>query len=208
MTSPTAEQFLSQGSKSASFKGKPIGYSYAGTITEPPKVTQQTDIDSGEPLTWPSGEPKWQLIVKIQTDLRDDNDDDGVRTAYIKGKSLTDATKAATKAAGVKALAVGGVLSITYVGDGEATNKKYDPPKLYTVGYVPPADRAVESFLAGGGVPGGNVAAAAAVANSIPMAPKGFDPSLWASMDAEARGRILAAMSAPAAAADGDAPPY
>jgi hypothetical protein len=218
---PSADQFLQGGSKSASFKDKPVGYSYGGTIVGEPRVTQQTDPDSGELEYWPSGDPKWQLVVVIATDLRDDQDDDGHRSIYVKGKSLTDGVKAATRAAGVKSLRPGGFLSVTYTGDGPQPAKKHhNPPKLYAVSYIPPDPGADQRqfFDDGSPIPAGppgmasvhQANAAAAVAASAPMAPAGVDPAIWAAMTDAQRTDFAARLQAArnAAAAPADTPPY
>lgn len=139
---------LGSGAKSASFKGTaPITYS--GAIVAEPKVSQQTDFDTNEPLSWPNGDPKLQLIVQIQTDERDpaDASDDGVRALYIKANSQK-AVAAAVRAAGASGLEVGGTLSLTYTGDDMAAQKgRLAPPKLYSATYQPPAVAASAAFL-------------------------------------------------------------
>lgn len=231
MTQPTADGFLNgSGSKSASFKNRPIGYSYAGIIIDPPKVTQQTDLDDGSLLTWPNGEPKWQLVVKVQTNLREDEDDDGIRGIYVKGKSLTDATREAARPHGGKLLQ-GGHLTVTFVGEGEATRRGFSPPKHYSVTYIPPepaGDSA--SFLAGpvASSPAPAAAVAAVVSPGIDMAalmaaaqvpaiPAVYAGQVttqqWAALPPEQRANLIAAAAnttpAPAAASTfTDEPPF
>lgn len=218
---PSADQFLAGGTKSASFKDKPIGFGYTGVIVEDPKVSQQTDPDSGELEYWPSGEPKWQLVVKIRTGLREAPDDDGVRAIYVKGKSLTDGVKKAVQEVGGGSLKRGGTLTVTYAGDGPQPAKSHhNKPKLYTVTYVPPVvDPAQAQFFGDGSpVPAGppgmatthQANAAAAVAASMPAPPIGVDPAVWASMTPAQQANLAAALQrppAPAAVVD-DAPPY
>lgn len=221
---PSADQFLAGGTKSASFKSKPIGFSYTGSIVDDPKVTQQTDPDSGELEFWPSGDPKWQLVVKIQTDIREDVNDDGVRGLYVKGKSLTDGVKKAVQDVGATSLKKGGILTVTYTGDGPQPAKAHhNPPKLYSVTYIPPADRSQEKFFGDGSpvpaAPPGmatahQVNAAAAVAASVPFIPAGVDPAVWGAMTPAARAdlvaRIAAAQGTPAPGVGSfqDTPPY
>lgn len=146
-TQQTPESFLmGGGAKAARFEHP--GDTTAGTITEAPEVRQQTDIQSGDPVFWPSGDPKMQLIVTLQTTDADDGDDDGKRRIYVKGKSLTEAVREAVKTTGARGLEVGGTLSITYTGDGVASTKGFNPPKLYTAIYVRPDTTAQSgSFL-------------------------------------------------------------
>lgn len=139
----TAEQFLlGAGGKSASFPT--VGTTVTGTIVDPaPKVAQQTDM-SGNPMTWDNGDPRLQLVVTLQTQERGDVDDDGIRKLYVKGskdpksKSLHAAVAAAVQTANAKGLEVGGTLSVTYVGDGVASTRGFNPPKLYEARYTAP----------------------------------------------------------------------
>lgn len=107
---------------------------------------QQTDMDTGEPAFWPGGQPKMMYVVTLATDARDDAYDDGNRSIYLRGsrnpesKSILSAVLAAVRAAtGGTALQVGGTLSVTYTGDGEATRRGFNPPKQYSATYQPPS---------------------------------------------------------------------
>ena len=42
-----------------------------GVIAIEPEQRQQTDYKTGEGLTWKDGSPRMQLVVTVQTDLRD-----------------------------------------------------------------------------------------------------------------------------------------
>jgi hypothetical protein len=139
----TADQFLlGGGGKSAKFDT--IGASITGTIANPPEVKQQTSMETGQPLTWDNGDPRMQLVVTLQTTLREDEDDDGLRKLYVKGskdpasQSLHAAVAGAVHAAGAKGLDVGGTLTVTYVADGVAKTRGYNPPKKYTATYKAP----------------------------------------------------------------------
>jgi hypothetical protein len=142
-----SSQFLF-GSATSSAKFPTPGTTVSGTVTDRPTQSQQTDPKDGSLQTWDNGQPKLQLIVKLQTGNPDlnDPDDDGVRALYVKGKNLTAAVRDAVKAAGAKSLEVGGKLSVTYTGDGEKTNKAFNPPKEYSATYAAP--NASEDFLA------------------------------------------------------------
>lgn len=143
-----ANSFL-MGGGTASAKFEHIGSSITGRIARAPEVRQQTDLTTGEPSTWPSGEPKMQLVIALQTDQRDPEtpDDDGIRAVYVKGKSLTEAVRSAVKKAGAKGIEVGGTLTVTYVSDGEVTKRGFNPPKLYSATYAPPSAQAANEFL-------------------------------------------------------------
>lgn len=157
MTQTQADAFLTGGG-SASAKFPTIGSSVTGTIAKPPTVSQQTDIKTGKPLVWDNGDPREQLVVTLQTALRDNGeDDDGLRSIYVKGskkagsQSLHDAVRGAVQAAGAKGLEVGGTLTVTYIGDGIASGPGMDPPKQYSASYASPSGA---GFLGTEQVPG------------------------------------------------------
>lgn len=127
------------GVRSATFDN--VGDRVSGEITAV-ETTQQTDPQTGAPKTWDDGSPRWQIVVTIQTGERIDDEDDGRRKLYIKGSmkyaSTQKAVVDAVKAAGAKTLEVGGTLALAYTGDGERTNRAFNPPKLYQAAYKPP----------------------------------------------------------------------
>lgn len=143
-------QFLmGGGGRSAKFETP--GTTVTGTITAEPEVRQQTEYKTGKLQFWDNGDPMMQLVVKLQTAERDpeDKDDDGIRAIYIKGgfkkPTMQKAIADAVRAAGVKGLAVGGTLTVTYTGDGPSEGSGY-PPKYYSASYAPPS----ANFLATG----------------------------------------------------------
>ena len=128
-----ADAFFGGSAKSAKFET--IGETVGGPITHIGSEQQQTEFGSGKPLFWDNGEPRTQLPITVQTNLRDASDatDDGQRTFYVKGE-MKKAIGAALRAAGAK-MAIGGTITITYTGD-EPT--KGFPKKLYSATYTPP----------------------------------------------------------------------
>jgi|SRR6188768_3828336 len=141
-----ANDFLfSGGSKAAKFEN--MGDSVTGTITDV-KVTQQTSLEDNTPLTWADGSPRMQLVVTIQTDLRDDGEDDGTRKLYAKGgkyevasgsgTSLKEAIADAVKRSGAKNIEEGGALTVAFTGEGKKTNRAYSAPKLWKAKYEAP----------------------------------------------------------------------
>jgi hypothetical protein len=151
-TSPN-DFLLGGGGKSAAFDT--IGDSISGTITAEPEVRQQTDIQSGKPATWDNGDPKYQLVITLQTTLRADDEDDGIRGVYIKGskragtRSLHDAVATAVRNSGADGLAKGGVLTIRFVGEEPSQTRGFNPRKLYEANYVPPASGAASGDYLG-----------------------------------------------------------
>lgn len=147
MTVTDANSFLlSTSTRAAKFDS--IGVTVGGPILRDPELRQQNDFDSGKPKTWDDGSPAMQLVVSVQTDLRDpaDPEDDGERTFYIRA-NLQRAVANAVRAAGAKGLEVGGVLTVTYSGDGEAKKRGFSAPKLYTATYTPPTAAQQAAFL-------------------------------------------------------------
>lgn len=134
---------LGGGGKAASFDK--IGDRYEGRISLI-EQRQQRSFDGGTPLTWDDGSPRMQLYVEIETDLRESDDDDGVRALYLKGgrnfepaegKGLSgeEAFKDAAKKAGLKTIETDGSVKLTIVHSGLAkpTTRGYQPAKLYAI---------------------------------------------------------------------------
>jgi hypothetical protein len=161
-TTPSAEDFLLGGSV-PSAKFPTPGTTVSGRITERPTVEQQRDYTTGELKWWEDGKPQQQLVVTVATDLRDPEvqDDDGTRRFYVKGQ-MKNAVAQAVRAAGARGLEVGGVLTVTYSGDGERKNPRFNAPKNFTAQYVPaaaaelntPEPPAGATAGAGAGIPG------------------------------------------------------
>lgn len=160
---------LGGGGKSASFET--IGDTITGTIVSA-EVKDQTDIATGKVATWDNGDPKKQLVVRLQTTQRDpqDSEDDGIRAVYVKGskkagsRSLHDAVAGAVRAAGAKSLEVGGTLTVTHDGTEPSATRGFSDRKLYRATYAAPS---TADFLGTGGTP----SAAPVAAPAPPSAP-------------------------------------
>lgn len=133
------------GGKAAKFDE--VGDEVKGTITDV-QVTQQTDMETGAPLTWSDGSPRKQLVVTLQTDERSGDDDDGVRRIYAKGgtyevasgagTSMKQAIADAAKKVGASSIDQGGILRVAHTGIGKKTNRGFSAPKLYRATYEAP----------------------------------------------------------------------
>lgn len=220
MTDDANNYLMGDAAPSISWRDAPIGHAITGTITRPPRKMQQRDIDSGKPLVWDDGTPRWQLVVNLATSLRDPalDADDGERALYVKGKSMTQALREAVRRAGAPGLEVGGTLTVTYIGDGEARNKAFSPPKLYSATYARPALTGDSGAYLSAGAAGNThaeaqashlaterlaqpVAAArpapaGAAGTAVPPCPAGIDPAVWAGMDPATRSAVLATVAA------------
>jgi hypothetical protein len=126
--------FLSGGVPGAGFDA--IGDKWVGIVVDFEKV-QQTDYDTGVPVTWDDGTPKMMLHVDIQTDVRDEEivGDDGVRRLYVRGNMLTK-FKSALRAAKMR-MDRGVEVTVAYIADGDPPKKGMNPPKLYDVVVAP-----------------------------------------------------------------------
>lgn len=133
------------GGKAAKFEN--IGDQVEGTVTDC-TISQQTDMETNQPLSWPDGSPRMQLVVTLQTNERIDENDDGIRRVYAKGgryevasgtgTSLKDAIADAVRKSGARSLDEGGTLKIGYSGEGKKTNRGFSAPKLYRAVYTAP----------------------------------------------------------------------
>ncbi len=108
-----------------------IGAVIAGRIITKPEMLQQRDFRTKEPLTWPDGEPRWEVAIQLR--LSDERE----VTLYAKGNSL-NAVRDAIADAGAETLEIGGYLKICYVGDDEDATTSIKP-KCYDASYKPPA---------------------------------------------------------------------
>lgn len=148
-TPPTpdeADQFLTGGGVPSAFgKDDPVGTQVTGTITEKPTVKQQTDLETGKPMTWDNGDPRMQLVVTLQVDgIPVTDEDDGRRRIYVKGsktpgsRSMHDAVASAVRAANVKGLEAGGRLTVQYAGNEPSKTRGFNDRKLWAAAYAPP----------------------------------------------------------------------
>jgi hypothetical protein len=93
---------------------------------------QVTDFATGEPLSWPNGEPKFQLVF-TGTDP-----DTGDETRIFAKGFMYNAVKDAFRAAGATP-EVGGVLAVQWIGEEPSKVKGYNPSKKWKAQYQPPS---------------------------------------------------------------------
>lgn len=135
------------GGGGSSWKPEEIGDTIEGTIDSIKRV-QQTDFQTGEPLTWSNGDPRMQTVVELVTDLRDGDDDDGKRSVWLKGGNNFEAAHGsgfsgeralleAAKAAGVKSIEEGSKLTVKMTGLAKPTTRGFQPAKLYKMKLEP-----------------------------------------------------------------------
>lgn len=117
---------------SISFKDAPHGTTYVGRVAELPTLVQSRDFETGNPATWPDGNPKMVVVTTL------DIDGQHYSLWAPKPSALFAAIKDAQNAAGSQ-IAVGGILEVTYTHDEpNKTNPRLNPAKQYKVTYTPP----------------------------------------------------------------------
>jgi diaminopimelate epimerase len=137
------------GSNAKAFPFDNVGDTVSGVIIEM-KKTQQTDMDTGKPTFWDNGDPKMMLRITLQTDLQTDDDDEGVRSVYLRGGNYTAASGKGTsslvavkdavrRSGSAEGIQPGGKLTLQYSGNAAKTNKAYNPAKLYVANYEAPS---------------------------------------------------------------------
>lgn len=135
------------GQEGNAFPFEQIGDSVTGKVMNLEEI-QQTDMDTNEPSFWPNGQPKMMFRMTLQTELREADGDDGIRTVYLRGrrKPNDDGTKsslcacldAVRKATGGTQIQAGARYTHTFTSEGTPTKRGYNPPKWYEGAYVPP----------------------------------------------------------------------
>jgi len=208
MTTPldTANNLLmSGGIKSIKWKDEPVGYTVVGTIVDQPKVEQMTKYESTELDFWPSGDPKMQIIVTLQTDMRDPSNanDDGKRQLHISPRMMKPVREAVQRV-NAPGLAIGGRLAVRRTGGTGATGSPFEFAAEYATPAVDPG-----SLMGNGNGAAASQAAAngngatSATAQSLglttpatpPAAPPGVDPAVWAGLPDAQKQAVLAAMA-------------
>ena len=114
------------------------------------EVTQVTDFQSKQPAFWPSGQPKQQIHIVLQTSLPpEDEDDDGRRSLWIKGWGVqVKALRDACHKAGVKSPSKGDIMTAKFAGLGQRGNAP-QAPKLYEYTIQPAQQAEVDTVLSG-----------------------------------------------------------
>jgi hypothetical protein len=123
----------------ASTRSKWFGFGEIGDVFKGTFIAaterQATDYVTGAPKTWDDGQPMIEFVLEFQTDLRDDDTDDGKRTIYVgKSARLFKSMGEALRAAGLK-WSDQPTLTVKRVEDGEPVTlkngKKGNPPKQF-----------------------------------------------------------------------------
>ena len=138
--------FNLSGNNGNAFPFETIGDTVTGSILSM-EEQQQTDLQTGLPKRFDNGQPMMMYKVRLQTQLRDPQNpvDDGVRSIYLRGSmkpesqsSLSAVITAVQQATGSTNLQTGGLLALSYVGNGQARQRGFNAPKLYAAKYQAP----------------------------------------------------------------------
>lgn len=138
---------LMRGGGAPSAKFPHVGATVKGTVTAF-ESGQQRDFETGDPMYWPNGDPKMQIIVTLQTGETDPDveNDTGERrifaVTWAKPGTLFDAIRNAVRASGASRLEIGGTMAVQFVDEEPASRKGLNPRKIYRAQYQPPAGKA------------------------------------------------------------------
>jgi hypothetical protein len=115
-----------------SFADAEPGHSYTGTVVGAPELVQQRDYTTGDPATWPDGNPKMAVVITL--DVAGE-----MRSLWCpKPSAMFQAVGDAQRRAGAR-IADGGTLTVTFTGTVPSKKgARYNPQKLYSATYRSP----------------------------------------------------------------------
>lgn len=208
------------------------GVWFSGIVLEEPTSGQVMDYSTKKPKFYDNGDPVMQIIVKIQTTMREDADDDGVRALFIKS-GMKRPVRDAILAAKSKGLGIGDQIAVRWIGTED------NDARIWEAAYKPAPAKANADLM--GADPFGQPAATPAPAAPAPQAqpfaqqpapvatppanqqpaqmtpaqyagepaPPNVDPVMWASMDATQRAGLKQLLGLTGGApAQRDTPPF
>ena len=126
------DDVMQGGAPSAFSKDDPIGTSVEGEIVEI-RAEQQTDFTTGEPLYYPNGKAKPQVVIHLQTTMTDPNriGDSGILGVYVKGYNIGQLRLACRQAGVGDHPNVGDRLKATFARTQPAKTRGYNDAKIY-----------------------------------------------------------------------------
>lgn len=196
------EEFFAGGVAAAKFEDGEYGTVIGGVITTEPRMAQQRDYTTNEPVFYPDGNPAMQMIVTVQADEAH-GEDDGQRAFYIRGQ-MRAAVGEALRKVGAKTLARGGRLLIKYLEDKPVTlknGKPGNPQKIFAARYEPPTQTAQADYFRQDQpttrpAPGtaddmrSHAQQARPAGGAGLPCPQGVDPATWAQMNPAQRSQM------------------
>lgn len=124
-----------------SIKLSKVGDEASGIMIRKAELQQIRDFVEGTPLFWEDGNKKMQLVITLQTDVRDPaiENDDGIRNLYAKAQ-MQVALRQAIRKAGAKGLEVGCRISVKVTDLKANSNPKLKPQKIHEIVYESPTE--------------------------------------------------------------------
>jgi len=128
----TADPLEHEKAPSLSFRDQPIGTTYTGKVLGPASLVQSRDFETGEPATWPDGNPKYSVVIRLEVNGEP-------RSLWApKPSAMFAALVAAQKQAGQR-IGEGGTLQVRFSGEvPNAKNPRLNAAKQYQCRYTPP----------------------------------------------------------------------
>jgi hypothetical protein len=144
---------LRGGTRWAIDKNTPTGTEVGGRIVRA-EVKQCRNFDTGEPETWDDGNPQTEIVVTVQTALREDENDNGQRAFHMKtwgeqSRALREALKAAGAASPSEGLRPGNGFYGKRTGSQPVPGKRYSM-NLWAFRIVQNAPSSLDDALGGG----------------------------------------------------------
>lgn len=122
------------------------GASVTGIVTNV-EVTQAHDFQTKQPAFWSDGKPQLQLHIVIETNLNEDEEDDGMRSIWIKGwGAQMRAYREARRLNGGKQVKKGDEFTATFLGYEQNAQPGKNPAKLYRYEIKPGNAPMVDGF--------------------------------------------------------------
>lgn len=137
MTTFDPDQVLSPSSGSPALKFPDIGTVQRGTIVAK-EARQQTDFSTGEAKFWPNGDPMLEVVVTLDLGVGEEG------RIFARGQML-NAIRTAIRDAGATTLEPGGTLAVKFDREEPNKNPRFNPIKIYTAQYRPPAAKAAKA---------------------------------------------------------------
>lgn len=131
---PGLDDVMAGGIPAAFAKTAPVGTTVSGTV-DSIEARQQTDFDSGAPKFFDDGRPMMQIVIHLNTDIRDPQRpiDDGKRALYIKGKNIAALREASMRGLnGAHYPTTGDYVTAKFAEVDEPKRRGYNGAKLYT----------------------------------------------------------------------------
>lgn len=112
-------------------KDSKVGDSVSGSVVDV-QTRQARDPQTNKARFWENGDPVIQVVISLQTDQHTDENDDGVRSVFVKFWGVQrKAFLAALKDANQSDLSIGQQFTATFVGTEKATSRAMSDTKIF-----------------------------------------------------------------------------